>query len=202
MKKQHLYIIILSALTIALSVTAFFISFNGSARFISRSAMREEISALQSTVSDMKANKADLSNTINNLTADLGTKETINQYYIDYKKTNDALKSDIDALQKQGNSLDEQIKEKQSAISAASMSDEKKGKSYTLKANEIYTCPDKLPAGRYIVSGGGSLIIYAANGNPRVNENLDVAYNNSYTLDLKKDEQIRITDSAVITELK
>lgn len=202
MKKQHIYILILAAVTIILSATAFSLSFGGSAKTVVRAALHREISELQSATLDMNSKKADLSNTVNNLTADLSTKETINQYYIEYKKTNDTLKDEIASLQELSNSLDEQIREKQETISNVKISDEKKGKSYTLKPNEIYTCPDKLPEGRYIISGSGSLIVYSANGSPRMNENLDVAYNNSYTLDLKKDEQIRVTDNAVITELK
>lgn len=202
MKEKKLYIIILSAMTLILSAAAFMLSFKLNTKSIARENLKIEISDLQAASSDMKNDKADISNSINNLDADLNTKDTINQYYIEYKKTNDELKSTIEDLNSQSAALDESIKNKKQELVASDIKTETKGKSYTLNSNGIYTCPDKLPEGRYIASGSGSIIIYASNGSPRVNENLDVAYDNSYTFDLKNNEQIRVTDSVTVTELK
>lgn len=201
--KEKLYIIILAVLTLVLSAAAFIFSFNLSTKSAASTLLRNETSVLRSSSSDMMNEKADLTNTVNNVTADLSAKDTINQYYVEYKKKNEELQSTITDLKSKSAELDDSIKAKRQEVSSASsVKTETKGKSYTLKANEIYTCPSKLAAGRYTASGSGTLVIYSSNGSARVNENLDTAYKNSYTFDLKENEQIRTSAEITLTEIK
>ncbi len=199
--RKRLYIAF--AAVIILAAAVLFIFYYVSVRHTAHTALLDEIAELRVSYSSYNEQKASLNNTINNLSADLGTKETMNQYYIDYKKKNDDLQSQVADLKSQSAELDEKITAKKAEIAAAeSVKQEKKGKSYTIKANEIYSCPDKIPAGRYIVTGSGSFVIYTETGSVRAGENLDVAYNHSYTFDLKENEHIKSTAQITVTELK
>ena len=100
---------------------------------------------------------------------------------------NSELDSQIEELQKQNSSL---------------QTTEKTGKTYTLKKDQSYTCPSEIPAGRYIATGTGTLVIYSSSGKARVSEDLAVAYNNSYSFTLSEKEKIKATDDIKLTEIK
>ena len=92
----------------------------------------------------------------------------------------------------------EKLKNQNSSLQAT----EKTGKTYTLKKDQSYTCPSEIPAGRYIATGTGTLVIYSSSGKARVSEDLAVAYNNSYSFTLSEKEKIKATDDIKLTEIK
>ena len=203
MTRKKIYIILLSLLTAAIAATLFITIYNIRINSAADENIKAEIAALNENTAVLEEQKKTISDEINNISADLSTKETINQYYLEYKKTHDSLSEEVTNLQNQANELDEQIEQKRQSLAAPdAIEPETKGKVYALKKNETYSCPDKIPAGRYIVSGTGSFVIYASDGKARANENLDVAYNNSYTFDLDDKEKIKASGDVKLTELK
>lgn len=203
MTKKRLYIISISIFTALIAAILFTACFKHNSSSIAQQKLADEISALEENLSSLDEQKAELNQQISDIETELSTKNTINNYYMEYQKTHDELEEEITELKEQSAELDADIELKQKELGVFSgLKDETTGKSYTLKKDELYTCPDKIPAGRYIAVGSGSIIISSSSGKTRATENLDVAYNNSYTFNLSENEQIKVTGNVKLTELK
>lgn len=203
MTQKRIHIIILSAVTLLIAAAAFWIGFRINATTLARERLIREVSSIEKNTEALKKSNEELTDSISDLDAELSTKDTINDYYMEYQKQHDQLTDDINSLKEQSASLDSQIDEKRGTLDRNSgVKSGDKGKTYSLKKDEIYTCPDKISAGRYTVTGSGTIVIYSSSGRPRATENLDVAYSNSYTFDLKEKEQIKVSGNATLTEIK
>lgn len=203
MTHKKIFIIILSAVSLLIISAAFFIGFRIDSTSAAKIRLNREITSIETKITESEKKQEEINSQISELEAELSTKDTINDYYMEYQKQHDQLTEDINSLKEQSESLDNQIAEKQETLDRNSgVKSGTKGKSYSLKKDEIYACPDKIPAGRYTVTGSGTIVIYSSSGRPRATENLDVAYGNTYTFDLKEKEQIKVSGSASLTELK
>lgn len=203
MTQKRLYLISASVITAVIALILFLVGFNVNTRSIAKEKLESEITVLKKKTDDLQAQKEEIQQQISDIETELSTKSTINNYYMEYKKTHDELTNEIADLKKQSADLDAEIKIKQQELEETSgISEGKRGKSYILKKDTIYTCPDKIPAGRYTVSGSGTLVISSSTGKVRATQNLDVAYNNAYTFNLSDKEQIKVTSEVTITELK
>ena len=202
MTQKKLFIILLAALTVTaaslLSVAAFSVS--------ASNAAREDVAREEKRLREMAAGANDdtkaVKDEISAIEAELSTSDTVNNYYMEYKKTHDALTQEISELKAKLQSLDGELEAKRAENNKGVISGTKTGKKYTLNANESYTCPDKIPAGRYTAKGGGTLTIINSAGQTRVSQNLSVAYDNSYTFNISDKERLQVTDSVTLTELK
>lgn len=194
MTQKKLYVIILSFFTIIIGVVCFSLGNYFDTNSLATEKLKTQISALTDT-------KNDLESQINDLNSELSTKTTVNNYFMEAKKKNDKLKNDITELNQKSSELDSQIEELQNQNSSLQTT-EKTGKTYTLKKDQSYTCPSEIPAGRYIATGTGTLVIYSSSGKARVSEDLAVAYNNSYSFTLSEKEKIKATDDIKLTEIK
>ena len=179
MTQKKLYVIILSFFTIIIGVVCFSLGNYFDTNSLATEKLKTQISALEENTSSLTDTKNDLESQINDLNSELSTKTTVNNYF--------ELDSQIEELQNQNSSL---------------QATEKTGKTYTLKKDQSYTCPSEIPAGRYIATGTGTLVIYSSNGKARVSEDLAVAYNNSYSFTLSEKEKIKATDDIKLTEIK
>ncbi|MGN0106678.1 MAG: hypothetical protein ACI4A5_03130 [Hominilimicola sp.] len=203
MTQKKLYLILVSALTIIIALILFLTGNHITTHRLAKEKLDKEITSAQKTIDDLQTQKDEVQQQISDIETELSTKSTINNYYMEYKKTYDELTNEITDLKKQSAQLDTEIEAKQQELEKSSgISEDKKGKSYTLKKDQIYTCPDKIPAGRYTVSGSGTLVITTSTGKVRATQNLDVAYDNSYTFTLSDKEQIKVSSEVTITELK
>ncbi|MCD8181380.1 MAG: hypothetical protein LUF26_07880 [Firmicutes bacterium] len=203
MTRKRLYIIIICAATALIAAALFFIGFRLNSKSLARVELTEEISELETGITELEAQKEELSQQISEIETELSNKSTINNYYMEYQKEYDALKSETEDLKTQINEIDSEIESASAKLDSLSgITEETKGKTYTLTSDEIYTCPDKIPAGRYTAVGSGTLIITSSSGSTRVTQNLDVSYNNSYTFDLSEYEKIMVTGEVELTELK
>ena len=203
MTQKRLYLIFISALTVIAALILFLAGYNITTGSLAGEKLDGEVAVLQKSIDDLQAQKDDLQQQISDIDTELSTKSTINNYYMEYQKKHDELTNEITDLKKQSAELDEQIESKQQELEKSlGISEGKKGKSYVLKKDELYTCPDKIPAGRYTVSGSGTLVITNSSGKVRATQNLDVAYDNSYTFTLSDKEQIKVSSEVTITELK
>ena len=201
MTQKKLYVIILSFFTIIIGVVCFSLGNYFDTNSLATEKLKTQISALEENTSSLTDTKNDLESQINDLNSELSTKTTVNNYFMEAKKKNDKLKNDITELNQKSSELDSQIEELQNQNSSLQTT-EKTGKTYTLNKDQSYTCPSEIPAGRYITTGTGTLVIYSSGGKARVSEDLAVAYNNSYSFTLSEKEKIKATDDIKLTEIK
>lgn len=203
MTVKKLYLILFISAAVIATALLFTIGFTADTAARAKDRLGTEISLLNSKRENLEKQKEEMTEKLSGLETELSTKDTVNNYYMEYQKTFDTLTAEIESLKNQSAALDAEITEKEAeAEKAGKIKGTIRGKTYSLTKNETYTCPDKIPAGRYIVSGRGTVVITAANGKTRAAENLDVAYNNSYTFDLKDREKIKPSENVTLTELK
>lgn len=203
MTVKKLYLILFISAAVIAAALLFTVGFTADTASRAKDRLGTEISLLNSKRENLEKQKEEMTEKLSGLETELSTKDTVNNYYMEYQKTFDTLTAEIESLKNQSAALDAEITEKEAeAEKAGKIKGTIRGKTYSLSKNETYTCPDKIPAGRYIVSGRGTVVITAANGKTRAAENLDVAYNNSYTFDLKDREKIKPSENVTLTELK
>lgn len=203
MTVKKLYLILFISAAVIAAALLFTVGFTADTAARAKDRLGTEISLLNSKRENLEKQKEEMTEKLSGLETELSTKDTVNNYYMEYQKTFDTLTAEIESLKNQSAALDAEITEKEAeAEKAGKIKGTIRGKTYSLTKNETYTCPDKIPAGRYIVSGRGTVVITAANGKTRAAENLDVAYNNSYTFDLKDREKIKPSENVTLTELK
>lgn len=203
MTKKKLYIISLAAFTIIVSAVLFMWAYNTNAKGRARPTLYDEITAFEESTEKVKTHNEELEKQIEDIETELSSKDTVNSYYMEYKKTHDDLTVEVESLKKQSDDLDDEIeKKRRESGGIENLTEGKKGKTYSLTADEIYTCPDKIPAGRYTAKGSGTFTIMTSSGKARVSQNLDVAYDNSYTFNLTDKERIRVTGEVTLTELR
>ena len=199
---KRVYIILTSSLTVILAAVFFFIGYSVPTGHEASKQLQQEIVRIDTDVAKINAETGEIQKQIDDIDAQLDAESAVNEDYVEYKNTRDTLMSEIEALKKHSVELDEEIEQKQIILQEASgVLDEKKGKSYALEANKTYSCPNESPAGRYIVSGSGTLVITAADGKTRATQNLDVSYNNTYTFNLADNEKIKSGAAVNITQL-
>ena len=203
MNKKLIALIILAAVTLAAAAGGFFAVYSADSQRRARTALSDEINSIgQRTETSVSENER-LQEEINTIDTELSTKDTINNYYMEYKKTHDDLTNEIEELKKQSAALDDEISARQAAlVGSEDVKDVKRGKSYSLKKGETYDCTADIPEGRYNASGQGTLTILNSSGKARVSQNLDVAYANTYTFNIYKNEKIKVTGDVTLTELK
>jgi predicted RNase H-like nuclease (RuvC/YqgF family) len=163
--------------------------------------LKAEIETLKQSVQDMEAQKEDIQQQIDETNTELEGDSEISSQYLEYTKKNEELKSSIEELENQIDELDNQISDMKAELSETS-SGTASGKTYALNKNESYTCPEKIPAGRYKATGSGVLRIYSESGKLKNSEDLDVAPGNSFTFTLEEKQKIAVTGEVTLSELK
>lgn len=200
MKRVHL--IIASSITVMLAAVFFFVGSYISSGRSAREKLEREIVTLNAETKKLGEETDEILSSIDDLDTQLSTRRTVNSYYMEYKKVYDKLSGEVEDLKTQSAKLDSEIESKRNTLEEASgVKTEKRGKSYTLEKNKSYSCPAEIPAGRYTVSGSGTLVITSSSGQVRATQNLDVAYNNSYTFNLSDKERIKSSERVKITQL-
>lgn len=202
MTLKKFYVTALSLFTLLLAVLVFFIGFRTDTTSIAKKKLSNEITSLEKSASALDERKTELESEISVIETDLSTKETVNNYYMEYKKTYDDLTSEISDLESEIAQLDSDIAEKQLQLDTLSgVKKEKDGKKYSLNSDRAYTCPDDIPEGRYRAKGNGTIVISTQTNKNLKSENLDVAYQNSYTFNITKGQKIKATGNVTLTEL-
>lgn len=201
MTRKKLFIILLAVFTAAASAAAGAAAFGASAKQSAREALNAEINDITADTNAVTAESEKLKEQISAVDAELSTRDTVNGYYMEYKKTHDSLTEEIGELQSKIEQLDRDIEAKKSET-GADADKTTKGKKYSLKGNETYSCPDKIPAGRYVAEGSGQLTVLNSSGRARISQNLTVAYDHTYTFDLYENEKVRVSEDITLTELK
>ena len=202
MTKKKLFIILLAAFTAAASTAAGIFAFGAGAKREAAARLETETTDIKADTETITAESEKIKEQISAVDADLSTRDTVNGYYMEYKKTHDSLTEEISSLQSKIEQLDRDIEAKKSEMGNADTGETKKGKKYSLSAGESYSCPDKIPAGRYVAEGEGQLTVLNSAGRARISQNLSVAYDHTYTFDISKGEKIRVSEDITLTGLK
>lgn len=200
MTKKKFYITAISLLTIILAVIAFFIGFGVDGTSKAKVILQDEITALTDDIDKLEIEKENINTQIADINSELSTKTTINNYFMEAKKKNDALKNSINDLKQKSNELDEKLKDKGDTSTTVSQGKET-GKTYTIAKDKTYSCPSDVPSGRYTAKGKGNFII-SSGGKTKSTVDLTVAYNNSYTFTLSEGENVKSTDEVILSEIK
>ena len=200
MKKT--YIIVMSSVTFILAVVIFAAAMALPSSKTASKRLAGEIQSLNASTENLNDEMDEIQKQIDDTDTKLSTKNTINNYYLEYKSKRDELTKEVEDLKKQSSELDAQIEKKRIELENSSgVKTEKRGKTYTLEKNKTYSCPDNIPAGRYVASGSGTIVIISPSGQTRAAQNLAVSYNNSYTFNLGDKERIKSDANVTLTEL-
>lgn len=203
MIKRKTYLICLVSAAVIVCMAVFALFWGVSERQKAVPLLREEIDALALGTESAENENKQLLAELDEVNTELSSKDTVNSYYMEYKKTHDDLTIEIEDLKKQSASLDAEIAEvRKKSGGIEGLIDGKKGKTYTLSPNEVYACPSKIPSGRYTASGSGNFTVLTSSGSARISQNLDVAYGHAYTFNLADTEKIKVTGSVTLTEIK
>ncbi len=194
--------IVISAITFILAAAIFTAALALPSNKAASKRLAGEIQSLNASTEKLNAERDETQKKIDDTDTMLSTKNTINNYYLEYKNKRDTLTKEVEDLKKQSSELDAQIEKKRIELENSSgVKTEKRGKSYPLEKNKTYSCPDDVPAGRYIASGSGTVVIISPSGQTRATQNLAVSYNNSYTFNLSDKEKIKSDANITLTEI-
>ena len=199
---KKVYIVFLILFTVAASGALFYFSYGISAKNMAIPALNQEIKEFEDSTLEAREQNKEMQQQIDDMDTELSTKDTVNNYYMEYKKTHDDLSLEVSELKKLLAELDSELAAKQGAAGSQSVAEAKKGRTYNLTENTSYTCPDKIPEGRYTAKGSGTFTITSSEGKTRVSQNLDTAYEHSYTFNLSQKESIKVTGEVTLTEIK
>ena len=201
---KKMFVALISVFTAAASAAVGIAAFGISAKSNARSLLGTEISDITASTETVSAESEKLKEQIDEVDAELGGRDDLNGHYMEYKKTHDSLTEEITELRNRIESLDKDIEAKRNELGEAGNAEVnvKKGKKYSLSAGESYSCPDKIPAGRYMAEGSGQLTVLNSSGMARISQNLTVSYDHTYTFDLSKGEKVQVTEDITLTELK
>lgn len=201
MTSKRFYIALIAFITVLLAIIAFILGFRYNSTSLAKELLTQEISLLEISTSEMQVKKDELNNQISDINTELSTEDTMNNYYMEYYQTREDLQTEIEDLKKQSQELDSKITEIKGQTDNLTTADETEGKSYSLKSTKTYSCPNDIPAGRYKAQGTGTIIV-SSSGKTRINENLGVAFDNTYTFNLNENEKIKVSSDTKITEIK
>ncbi len=202
MTRKKLFVILISFITAVCAAALFLVPFYLRAGGEARVSLASEYGEIKKDTEELEAEEDEIKKQIEDIDTQLSTKDTVNNYYMEYKDAHDALVNEIADMKKESARLDEEInKERAELEKSAGVSDERTGKTYTLEKSKTYSCPDDIPSGRYAASGKGNIVITSSVGKIRASYNLDVAYNNEYTFNLSDKEKIKTSSEVTLTEL-
>lgn len=201
MTSKKFYIALIAFITVLLAIITFILGFRYNSTSLAKEQLTQEISLLEVSTSEMQVKKDELNNQISDINTELSTEDTMNNYYMEYYQTRENLQTEIENLKKQSQELDSKITEIKGQTDNMTTTDEAEGKSYSLKSTKTYSCPNDIPDGRYKAQGTGTIIV-SSNGKTRINENLGVAFDNTYTFNLNENEKIKVSSDTKITEIK
>lgn len=202
MTQKKLYIILLAALVLVVSSAAGTAAYRISSSSAAKPLLERETARLAADTETLISDMDGLRKEMDEVLAGLAEKDKVNSQYMEYKKNHDELATEVSELENRLRELNTETEAIQKELDASSVAQNKTGKRYTLTANETYSCPDKLPERRYIANGAGTLTVLTSSGQTRISQNLDVAYDNSYTFNLSRGERVHVTGNVTLTELK
>lgn len=202
MTQKKLYITLFAALILVISSVAGMMAHRISSSSAAKPLLEKEISQLAADTEKLMSDTNKLRKEMGEVLAGLEEKDSVNSQYMEHKKKHDELAAEVSEFENRLSELNAETEAVQKELDTSTVTENKTGKRYSLAANETYSCPDKIPENRYIAKGTGTLTVLTSSGQTRISQNLDVAYNSSYTFNLSRGERLHVTGNVTLTELK
>lgn len=202
MTQKKLYITLFAALILVISSVAGMMAHRISSSSAAKPLLEKEISQLAADTEKLMSDTDELRKEMGEVLAGLEEKDSVNSQYMEHKKKHDELAAEVSEFENRLSELNAETEAVQKELDTSTVTENKTGKRYSLAANETYSCPDKIPENRYVAKGTGTLTVLTSSGQTRISQNLDVAYNSSYTFNLSRGERLHVTGNVTLTELK
>lgn len=202
MTQKKLYITLFAALILVISSVAGMMAHRISSSSAAKPLLEKETSQLAADTEKLMSDTDELRKEMGEVLAGLEEKDSINSQYMEHKKKHDELAAEVSEFENRLSELNAETEAVQKELDTSTVTENKTGKRYSLAANETYSCPDKIPENRYVAKGTGTLTVLTSSGQTRISQNLDVAYNSSYTFNLSRGERLHVTGNVTLTELK
>lgn len=202
MTQKKLYITLFAALILVISSVAGMMARRISSSSAAKPLLEKETSQLAADTEKLMSDTDELRKEMGEVLAGLEEKDSINSQYMEHKKKHDELAAEVSEFENRLSELNAETEAVQKELDTSTVTENKTGKRYSLAANETYSCPDKIPENRYVAKGTGTLTVLTSSGQTRISQNLDVAYNSSYTFNLSRGERLHVTGNVTLTELK
>lgn len=202
MTQKKLYITLFAALILVISSVAGMMARRISSSSAAKPLLEKETSQLAADTEKLMSDTDELRKEMGEVLAGLEEKDSINSQYMEHKKKHDELAAEVSEFENRLSELNAETEAVQKELDTSTVTENKTGRRYSLAANETYSCPDKIPENRYVAKGTGTLTVLTSSGQTRISQNLDVAYNSSYTFNLSRGERLHVTGNVTLTELK
>lgn len=202
MTQKKLYITLFAALILVISSVAGMMAHRISSSSAAKPLLEKETSQLAADTEKLMSDTDELRKEMGEVLAGLEEKDSVNSQYMEHKKKHDELAAEVSEFENRLSELNAETEAVQKELDTSTVTENKTGKRYSLAANETYSCPDKIPENRYVAKGTGTLTVLTSSGQTRISQNLDVAYNSSYTFNLSRGERLHVTGNVTLTELK
>ena len=188
---KKLYCIILAAVTVLVSVGAYFGGRKHSLNTRAMSVLRSEISSLTNEYNAKKSQNEASQKQKKDLQKQISEKSHINKEIAqsvseleDVKKSTEDTKNQISEKKSLVEEQEKRLSEIKQITAAA------KGKRLSLREG-VYRCPEEIAEGRYTVSGSYTIVLYDSSGKAKMSENLSKLDGSTFTFDIKDGEKIR-----------
>lgn len=202
MTQKKLYITLFAALILVISSVAGMMAHRISSSSAAKPLLEKETSQLAADTEKLMSDTDELRKEMGEVLAGLEEKDSVNSQYMEHKKKHDELAAEVSEFENRLSELNAETEAVQKELDTSTVTENKTGRRYSLAANETYSCPDKIPENRYVAKGTGTLTVLTSSGQTRISQNLDVAYNSSYTFNLSRGERLHVTGNVTLTELK
>ena len=202
-KKKKLFLSLIIALTLILTAGAAVFGINRHTTLLASGDVATETARIMAENELLKTRRDILAGDVGAKTDDTERKDALNKEIAEMTGEISTMKSDLAAAEKAGKELNTRTTALQKTLTALNSGmNPKKGQS-TQVGERGLRCPATIKAGRYIATGDGIITIIAANGSPRVSEDLLTIDTGSYTFDLTDSESVEADSGNVtLTELK
>ncbi len=191
-KKKIVYCAALAVLTVGLSFAVYHLGRICNINSRANVLMNNSMSELNTEYNNVNSKKEMLEKQKKELTSQIKEKSGINKDIEKSMKEINSMTEEISSAKKKSDELDAQISEKNKELTAAEkIASSASGKRFNAGAG-TYTCPANIAPGRYTVSGDYTLIIYSANGSPKVSENLSHLETKSFVFTISEGERIKL----------
>lgn len=201
-KKQRLFLYITAVSAIFLSAAAIFAGISLHTRSLAMRELKKDTALLVTENEALKTRRDFLYSDVSSKSDNSLQKDTLNKNITNLTEKLAEAKSELSAVSLELNSLNTKNAETNKLCTALSRGMNPVKGAYQNADSTRLMCPAQIRAGRYIVTGSGTITVISPSGAARISENLSEVETNSYTFDLENNEEIETHGAITITELK
>lgn len=191
-KFKIIYLLILTAVTVALAFAMYYWGRTVSINRKASALLDKEIIQLKSDYSKTESEKNLLAKQKNELAKQINENSETSKEIEASIKLAEQTQSNIETAKTKITDLENETKNKKDALAKLEkIAKSTFGKKLSLGAG-LYYCPMDLSKGRYTVSGSGTLLVYAKTNQLIISEDLSRLEGKSFTFDLEEGQRVKI----------